>query len=106
MGEVVLVIVAHSDDESISMAGTIVKHVSKGDKVFVVSMTDGVSSRANSNIDEIRHRKKSSYLASQELGFQWGVCYDFKDNAMDSYPLIEIVKAVEEAKETYKPPLV
>ena len=106
MGEVVLVIVAHSDDESISMAGTIVKHVSKGDKVCVVSMTDGVSSRANSNIDEIRHRKKSSYLASQELGFQWGVCYDFKDNAMDSYPLIEIVKAVEEAKQTYKPTLV
>ena len=106
MGEVVLVIVAHSDDESISMAGTIVKHVSKGDKVFVVSMTDGISSRANSNIDEIRHRKKSSYLASQELGFSGGVCYDFKDNAMDSYPLIEIVKAVEEAKQTYKPTLV
>ena len=65
MGEVVLVIVAHSDDESISMAGTIVKHVSKGDKVCVVSMTDGVSSRANSNIDEIRHRKNHPILPAR-----------------------------------------
>lgn len=106
MSEVVLVIVAHSDDESISMAGTIVKHVSKGDKVFVVSMTDGVSSRDKKNIVEIRHRKKSADLASQELGFQWGDCYDFDDNAMDRYALIEIVKAVEVAKQKYEPTLV
>ena len=106
MSEVVLVVVAHSDDESISMAGTIVKHVSKGDKVFVVSMTDGVSARDNKNIVKIRHRKKSADIASQELGFQWGDCYDFDDNAMDSYALIEIVKAVEEAKKKYKPTLV
>ena len=45
MNEVVLVVVAHSDDESISMAGTILKHVEKGDKVIVVSMTDGISAR-------------------------------------------------------------
>jgi LmbE family N-acetylglucosaminyl deacetylase len=106
MSEVVLVVVAHSDDESISMAGTIVKHISKGDKVFVVSMTDGVGAYDNVNIDMIKHRKISSDVASQELGFKWGDCYDFNDNAMDEYPLIEIVKAVEKAKLKYKPTLV
>ena len=106
MSEVVLVVVAHSDDESISMAGTIKKHVKKGDKVFVVSMTNGVGARDNSNLDEIKKRKKASLLASKVLGYEWGDCYDFDDNAMDSYPLIEIVKAVERAKQKYSPTLV
>ena len=106
MSEVVLIVVAHSDDETISMAGTIVKHVSKGDKVFVISMTDGVSARDNAVMGDMENRKVSSDVASQELGFQWGDCYNFNDNAMDSYPLIEVVKAVEEAKLKYSPSLV
>ena len=106
MSEVVLVVVAHPDDESISMAGTIVKHVSKGDKVFVVSMTDGVGARGNSKKHQIKNRKISSEGASKELGFQWGDCYDFNDNAMDGYSLIEIVKVVEKAKLKYEPTLV
>ena len=106
MSEVVLVVVAHSDDESISMAGTIVKHISKGDKVFVVSMTDGIGARDNADKDDIDHRKISSNEASKELGFQWGDCFNFNDNAMDKYPLIEVVKAVEKAKLKYKPTLV
>lgn len=106
MTEIVLVVVAHSDDESISMAGTITRHVSRGDKVVVVSMTDGVGARDSAKIDDVNLRKVSADAASKELGFQWGNCYDFNDNAMDAYPLIEVVKAVEKAKSEYKPTLV
>ena len=106
MSEVVLVVVAHSDDESISMAGTIAKHIKKGDKVYVVSMTDGVGARDDAETDQVRRREISSDLASKELGFQWVGRYSFKDNAMDGYPLIEVVKAVEKAKSKYKPTLV
>ncbi len=106
MTEIVLVVVAHSDDETISMAGTLIKHVAKGDEVFVVSMTDGVGARDDSNIDDVNRRKISSKDVSKELGFKWGDCYDFNDNAMDSYPLIEVVKAVEKAKSKYEPTLV
>ena len=106
MREVVLVVVAHSDDESISMAGTIVKHIKKGDKVFVISMTDGVGARDDANLNKIKQRKNASVTASKVLGFEWGDSYDFSDNVMDSYPLIEIVKAVEKAKYKYRPTLV
>jgi LmbE family N-acetylglucosaminyl deacetylase len=106
MREVVLVVVAHSDDESISMAGTIVKHIKKGDKVFVISMTDGVGARDDANLNIIKQRKNASVTASKVLGFEWGDSYDFSDNVMDSYPLIEIVKAVEKAKYKYRPTLV
>ena len=34
MNDIVLVIVAHRDDETIGMGGTIAKHSNKGDKVF------------------------------------------------------------------------
>eukprot|EP00011_Vannellida_sp_DIVA3-517-6-12_P010301 CAMPEP_0114628512 /NCGR_PEP_ID=MMETSP0168-20121206/12859_1 /TAXON_ID=95228 ORGANISM="Vannella sp., Strain DIVA3 517/6/12" /NCGR_SAMPLE_ID=MMETSP0168 /ASSEMBLY_ACC=CAM_ASM_000044 /LENGTH=44 /DNA_ID= /DNA_START= /DNA_END= /DNA_ORIENTATION= len=44
MKDIVLVVVAHPDDEAISMAGTIFKHTERGDSVVVMSMTDGVGS--------------------------------------------------------------
>ncbi len=106
MKESVLIIVAHSDDECISMAGTIHKHIKNGDKVVVVSMTDGVGSRDDTNQSKKFERKNSSLVASKILGFEWGDCYDFKDNAMDSYPLLDIIKAIEEVKKKYEPTLV
>ena len=41
----VLVVVAHTDDETLGLGGTIAKHVENGDIVYGVSMTDGVGAR-------------------------------------------------------------
>ena len=49
MTNAILVIVAHPDDESISMGGTIRRHIDHGDSVYVASMTDGVSARGTIN---------------------------------------------------------
>ena len=106
MTDTVLVVVAHSDDETISMAGTIRKHVNRGDIVHVISMTDGVTARMASNDEEVMKRKLSAISASKVLGFEWGDCYRFSDNGMDSYPLIKIIKSVERAKLKYRPTLV
>jgi len=106
MGEIVLIIVSHSDDESISMAGTICKHVNKGDKVYVMSMTDGVSSRDEIIKDSIKKRREASIKASKILGFEWGECFNFGDNLMDKYPLLDVVKAIEINKQNYKPSIV
>ena len=106
MSEIVLIIVSHSDDESISMAGTICKHVIRGDKVYVMSMTDGVSSRNDIVKDSIKKRKEASIKASKILGFEWVKCFDFDDNLMDNYPLLDVVKAIEINKQNYKPTLV
>ena len=69
-------------------------------------MTDGVGAGDSANIDEVKSRELSANAASKELGFQGGKCHDFNDNAMDTYPLIEVVKAVEKAKNEHKPTLV
>jgi len=106
MSKIVLVIVAHSDDETIAMAGTIKKHVRNGDRVNVISMTNGVSARQNGSKSDIAIRKKASINASKILGFEWGPCYDFNDNAMDQHSVLEVTRAIERVKEIYKPSIV
>jgi len=102
----ILIAVAHSDDETISMAGTIRKHIVNGDTVQVVSMTNGVGARDDSNEKMASERMAAAAKASEILGFKWEKCFDFNDNALDSYPLLEIVKALEAIKNTYNPSLV
>lgn len=106
MKDTILVIVAHPDDESLAMGGTITKHIKNGDDVLVISMTNGVSARENSNVKEVSERKISSLKAASILGFTWGECYDFNDNQMDSYPLLEIVRSIEKSKNKYCPTIV
>ena len=102
----VLIIVAHSDDETIGMAGTIRKHVLEGNTVNVVSMTNGVGSRDKVNQKSILFRKKSANEASKILGFDWIKQFDFPDNQLDSVPLLKIIKAIESVKAHFKPELV
>ncbi len=54
------------------MAGTIRKHINSGDEVNIISMTDGVGSRNDSNKDAILARQLSAKKASEIFGFQMG----------------------------------
>ena len=59
--DVVLVIVAHADDETIGMGGTIKRHVENGDEVLIMSMTNGVGSRDDNNQNEIHDMVINNY---------------------------------------------
>ena len=106
----ILIVVAHSDDETIGCGATIARHHSKGDKVYCVSMTDGVSSRSSikKNRKEINFRLECANKASKILGFKWlnDMCGDFPDNAMDKIELIKIVKLIEKVKKIIKPDII
>tara|TARA_B100001989_G_scaffold223163_1_gene176942 strand:+ start:2962 stop:3642 length:681 start_codon:yes stop_codon:yes gene_type:complete len=104
--DVVLVVVAHSDDETIGMGGTIRRHSEKGDEVLIMSMTNGVGSRNFSNQYEIDKRLKASFKASEILGFKWIERYDYPDNEMDTCSTLEIIKHIEKVKNKHKPSLV
>ena len=106
MGQTILIVVAHSDDETIGMGGSISRHNKLGDNVIAISMTNGVGARNDTNLSEIKVRKKSANEASSKLGFKWGVCFDFEDNKMDNYPLLDIVKCIEKIKKEYEPNIV
>ena len=106
MSRKILIIVAHSDDEAIGMGGTIAKHKIKGDEVFVVSMTDGVSARNTVKNKDVLNRLKAAKISSKILGFKWLNSHNFSDNSMDTYPLLDIIKAIEKDKVKLKPDLV
>lgn len=104
--EVVLIVVAHADDETIAMGGTIARHIAQGDQVAVISMTDGVGARLDATQSGAHERNASAMEAAKLLGFRWFKRFDFQDNGLDTHPLLDIVQAIEEVKKTVQPTLV
>lgn len=102
----VLVVVAHTDDETLGLGGTIVKHVENGDTVYGVSMTNGVSSRNKRDLEEVRIRSQAANNAGKMLGLRWVEGGDFPDNAMDTVSLLSVVKVIENVKALINPTIV
>tara|TARA_Y100000589_G_C27140465_1_gene624423 strand:- start:494 stop:1177 length:684 start_codon:yes stop_codon:yes gene_type:complete len=102
----ILIITAHTDDETLGMGGTIAKHKKNGDNIFAISMTDGVSSRNKFNQKDIKKRQNSSSKASKILGFTWLDNKNFPDNKLDTVPLLEIVKIIEKYKIEINPAII
>lgn len=88
----VLIVVAHPDDEVLGCAGTIARHVKEGDKVRLLVMSGGEASRITQD-DE--GRRRSLECSSKLLGIASYQLEEFPDNALDSVPLLELVKKIE-----------
>ena len=103
----ILIVVAHSDDETLGLGGTINKHVQKGDNVYAIYMTDGVTAREGNQSHQVIFTRKRSPDGKQSfLGFKWETSYRFDDNEMDTYPLLDIIKKIELAKFKINPDIV
>ena len=102
----ILIVAAHTDDETLGMGGTIARHIKNGDEVFAISMTNGVASRNESSQIEVEFRVKASNQAAQKLGFKWLSPEQFPDNAMDTIPLLDIVKSIENVKYKINPSII
>lgn len=101
----ILVVAAHSDDETIGLGGTIAKHVSEGEKVLGIYLTNGTGSR-NKNMSAAAEREKAADLAAQKIGLEWVGKFNFPDNALDSVPIIDIIQTIEKIKIQTNPSMV
>jgi LmbE family N-acetylglucosaminyl deacetylase len=103
----VLVIVAHPDDEVLGCGGTIAKHKDNGDEVTVLIMADGVNSRdekfKSESVDERRScaKQANSILKVDDLIF-----LSFPDNKMDTVPLLDVIKSIENIMTEFRPDIV
>tara|TARA_B100001057_G_scaffold161797_1_gene162489 strand:+ start:7875 stop:8555 length:681 start_codon:yes stop_codon:yes gene_type:complete len=102
----ILILVAHTDDETIGCGGTICKHIEDGYKVFAMSFTDGVSARSTKSKILKKDRNLSAKKASKFLGFKWIKNLNFPDNQLDKIPLLKIIKEIEKIKNKIKPSIV
>ena len=99
----ILILVAHTDDESFGCGGFIKKLKNKKNKIYAISFTDGVGSRDKNNKIKIKQRKDASEKAAKILGFKWVAQFDFPDNQLDKISNLEITKIIEKFKNKIKP---
>ena len=104
----ILVVAAHPDDEILGCGGTMAIHADRGDEVYVVFMTDGVSSRGSKDslLENINQRKLSAMKACKEVGAQEPKFLSFPDNQMDSCSLLEITQGLENIINKIKPEVI
>ena len=105
-----LAIVAHPDDEVLGCGGTIARHALQGDVVYCLILGEGITSRYNQREEasgrKLKQLKSEARQAAQLLGIKKIFFRNFPDNRFDTIPVLEIVKAIEEVKETLKPEVI
>ena len=106
MTDTVLIVCAHTDDEVLGCGGTIARHVAEGDAVYAVFMSDGVSSRAQSDEKDSAQRHAAAERARAILGIRENYYLDLPDNMLDSLPLLEVIHCLEPIIAKIKPTLI
>lgn len=102
----VLVIAAHSDDEALGCAGTIMKHVKNKDEVRVIFVCDGVTARKGSGKSAEEKRSKAKDLAMKKMGVKKHYSLGMPDNKLDSVALLDVVQEIEPIISDFKPEVI
>ncbi len=103
----IAVIAAHPDDEILGCGGTIAKHIWLGDQVYVLVLSNGITSRAFDK-DQVAKLQKLNIAAHEVHKFlgTFFTLYNLSDNRMDSLDRLDIVKMVESFIEKINPDIV
>lgn len=102
--EVVLVVVAHSDDEVLGCGGTMLRHIARGDEVHVIFLTNGVGARGSDVGANARSAACDKVMST--AGVTSFRQFDYPDNQLDKIALLEIVKVVEDAISSLRPTII
>ena len=106
-----LVIAAHPDDEVLGCGGSIAKWVKAGNKVYVLIMAEGATSRdenrnRESRMKELSILEQSANYAADILGVKSVELLGYPDNRMDSVHLLDIIKVIENYIKKLQPEII
>ncbi len=108
----ILVVVAHPDDELLGLGASIHRLVQRhGCEARAVILGEGLTSRSTTRdtarwaADLATHRANIGRAAAA-IGYASTGIYDFADNRFDSVDLLDIIKVVEQEKESFQPSLI
>lgn len=109
-GRPVLVVAAHPDDEVLGCGGTAARLVREGREVYFAIMGEGITSRHRSrdaadaqHLDQL-HRQ--AHAAAEKVGVKNVFLHQLPDNRLDTVPLLEVIKLVEDLVERIKPEII
>lgn len=101
MKKKIAAIFAHPDDEVLACGGMLAKHAQQGDDVAIFMMATGLTSRGDTSDKELEILRSQANNAANILGVQDISFEGFPDNAMDSVPLLDVTKSVENFLESF-----
>lgn len=99
MSENVLVIAAHPDDEILGSGGTIKKLINHGYKVITVIAAKGRKK-------EEHHIQQYMLEANRQLGVDEVLFLEFPNLLLETIPLVEINKSIEDLLDKYNPAMI
>ena len=93
-------IAAHPDDEVLGCGATMGRLVREGNDVRVAILAEGLTSRSLAREDtdarELRELRVQAKQAADLLGITEVTFFDLPDNRLDTVPLLDVVKLVEQ----------
>jgi LmbE family N-acetylglucosaminyl deacetylase len=102
----VAAVFAHPDDEVLGCGGALVNHAQRGDKVHILILATGKAARSDIPRSEIELLRDEGGRAAEILGAEDIRFLDFPDNALDSVPLLSVIKEVENFLKEFQPDVV
>ncbi len=111
MTDSVLVVAAHPDDEVLGCGGTIARHSEAGDRVQVLIVAEGATSRqaqrdrAGAQAD-LSQLAQAAQRAGKILGAAGVELLDLPDNRLDSLDRLDLIKVIEAHIERHQPRVV
>lgn len=106
----VLVIAAHPDDEVLGCGGTVARLVSEGHEVRFAILGEGVTSRHSKRSDaeagKLTTLQCHARAAAEKVGVMDVHLQGLPDNRLDTVPLLDIVKIIEDLIEQFSPKVI
>ncbi len=106
----VLVIAAHPDDEILGCGGTVARLVADGHHVHFAIMGEGMTSRhpqrSDADAKELTALHQQAHAAAAKVGVTNVVLHELPDNRLDTVPLLDVVKLVEDLVDRIKPEVI
>jgi LmbE family N-acetylglucosaminyl deacetylase len=106
----ILVVAAHPDDEILGCGGTMARLAREGHEVRIAILAEGMSSRYAHREDadprQLQHLHARAQQAANKVGAKEVVLCKLPDNRLDTVPLLDVVKLVEELVARFRPEVV
>jgi LmbE family N-acetylglucosaminyl deacetylase len=107
---IILVVAAHPDDEILGCGGTMTRLAREGHEVRIAIVAEGMSSRyahrEDADQQQMQHLHARAQQAADMVGAKELVLCKLPDNRLDTVPLLDVVKTVENLVARFRPEII